>query len=381
MSPLATITPSRATGVYEGVVDGARVLFNSVDRRLHVLNPSAASLWDGLRHPTTVATLTAEVAGAFGVDAGSIRVEVERTLDRFVADGLAGELRRPATATMAEPLTRPVGEPATVIAALGTTIAIHLDAPMVSAAIQRVTAPLRTSAPADAWIALDEGDRQWTVTSSLGTDTRTGSRLAGVLRVVSEINNVVVAGRDDHLVFHAGAVARNGRAVLLPGSSNRGKSTLTTALVRAGFDYLTDEAAAVDATGVVHPFAKAIALDPGSFALFPDLAPDPANAVEAVMARREWHIDPSRLGGTAGPSPVAAIVCPSWRAGSVTRLARIGGTEAVHTLLGDAFDFAAGGADVFDILLDLVASVPVYRLRYSELTDAIATIDRVLAEA
>ena len=382
MSPVAQITPRRAAGVFEGVVDGQRVLFNTRDRRLHVLNSSAASLWDALRHPTTVATIAAELAHDYRVDAATIRVEVERTLDRFVADGLAGERRAAFVSAPVELPSRPASAAATTIAAMDTRIAIHLDGPMVVAAIAKATAALRTeSHPADSWIALDEADGSWVVTSSLGTRARTGSRLAGVLRVISEINAVAVAGRPDHLVFHAGAVARNGRAVVLPGSSNRGKSTLTTALVGAGYDYLTDEAAAVDTAGVVHPFAKAIALDPGSFALFPELTPEPENAVEKVMASREWHVDPSRVGAVAAASPVAAIVCPSWRAGSTTRVARIRGTEALHSLLGDAFDFTAGGPDVFRILVDLAESVPVYRLRYSDLDEAIATVDHLLTSA
>lgn len=382
MTPVAQVTPPTASDVFEGTVDGQRVLFNSHDRRLHVLNPSAASLWDALRHPTTVATVTAELAHGYGVDPATIRVEVERTLDRFVADGLAGDRSPAAVPVPADPPRRPTSAAATTIAALGASVAIHLDGPMVTAAIEKATAPLRTAARGtDAWIALDEANGSWIVTSNLGTHARTGSRLAGVLRVISEINAVAVAARPDHLVLHAGAVARGGRAVVLPGSSNRGKSTLTTALVRAGYEYLTDEAAAIDSHGVVQSFAKSIALDPGSFGLFPDLAPEPANAVEKVMAGREWHVDPARLGDVANASPVAAIVCPSWRAGSTTRCARIAGTEAVHSLLGDAFDFTAGGPDVFAILVDLVESVPVYRLRYSELTDAITMIDRLLEPA
>jgi hypothetical protein len=41
--------------------------------------------------------------------------------------------------------------------------------------------------------------------------------------------------------LHAGALARQGRGVLLPGTSGAGKSTTTVALVRAGFDFLGDD--------------------------------------------------------------------------------------------------------------------------------------------
>jgi hypothetical protein len=41
--------------------------------------------------------------------------------------------------------------------------------------------------------------------------------------------------------LHAGALGRQGRGILLPGTSGAGKSTTTVALVRAGFDFLGDD--------------------------------------------------------------------------------------------------------------------------------------------
>lgn len=49
-----------------------------------------------------------------------------------------------------------------------------------------------------------------------------------------------------HLLVHAGAVASHGGAVLFPGVSGAGKSTMTAACLLRGFEYLSDEAVAVD---------------------------------------------------------------------------------------------------------------------------------------
>jgi hypothetical protein len=46
--------------------------------------------------------------------------------------------------------------------------------------------------------------------------------------------------------LHAGAIERDGRAVLLVGESDKGKSTLTAVLVTRGWGYLSDELAIVD---------------------------------------------------------------------------------------------------------------------------------------
>jgi hypothetical protein len=59
---------------------------------------------------------------------------------------------------------------------------------------------------------------------------------------------------------HAGVVGWRGRAILLPGRSRAGKTTLVEALVAAGASYLSDEFAPLDERGRVHPFAKPLTI-------------------------------------------------------------------------------------------------------------------------
>jgi hypothetical protein len=55
---------------------------------------------------------------------------------------------------------------------------------------------------------------------------------------------------------HAGVVGWSGKAIVLPGRSYSGKSSLVAELVRAGATYYSDEYAVFDARGRVHPFPK-----------------------------------------------------------------------------------------------------------------------------
>jgi hypothetical protein len=72
---------------------------------------------------------------------------------------------------------------------------------------------------------------------------------------------IFVAEFAKHRVFvHAGVVGWNGKAIVIPGRSYTGKSTLVAELVRAGATYYSDEYAVFDARGRVHPFSKPIEL-------------------------------------------------------------------------------------------------------------------------
>jgi hypothetical protein len=67
----------------------------------------------------------------------------------------------------------------------------------------------------------------------------------------------------DHVFVHAGVVGSGDKALVIPGHSFVGKTTLVAALVRAGAEYWSDEYAVLDAEGLVHPYAKPLSVRTG----------------------------------------------------------------------------------------------------------------------
>ena len=60
----------------------------------------------------------------------------------------------------------------------------------------------------------------------------------------------------ERIFVHAGVVAWKGKAIVIPGSSHSGKTSLVAALLAAGATYYSDEYAVLDARGHVHPYAR-----------------------------------------------------------------------------------------------------------------------------
>jgi hypothetical protein len=67
------------------------------------------------------------------------------------------------------------------------------------------------------------------------------------------------------LFIHAGVVGWRGRAIILPGRSMSGKSTLVRRFLEIGATYFSDEYAVIDPHGLVHPYPRALSIrrDPG----------------------------------------------------------------------------------------------------------------------
>ncbi len=76
----------------------------------------------------------------------------------------------------------------------------------------------------------------------------------------SHVQTYVAEWSRNRVFVHAGVVAWKGRAIVLPGRSMSGKSTLVAALLRAGATYYSDEYAVLDARGQVYPYSRRLSL-------------------------------------------------------------------------------------------------------------------------
>jgi hypothetical protein len=132
----------------------------------------------------------------------------------------------------------------------------------------------------------------------------------------SAIRGRVAFNAPDHIFVHAGVVAHEGRALLIPGKSFSGKTTLVASLVRAGATYYSDEFAPIDSDGFVHPYAKPLSIRGDN--------------------QLQTNHDVASLGGTSGqePLPVAAVVHTTYRAGGVWEPTRLSPAQGALALFG-----------------------------------------------
>jgi hypothetical protein len=114
----------------------------------------------------------------------------------------------------------------------------------------------------------------------------------------SAIRMTVAEHAPKRIFVHAGCVAWRGKAILIPGRSFSGKTTLVSELVKAGAIYYSDEYAVLDPRGLVHPF------------------PAPLSVRESgEFVGTDRH--PADFGGVAGskPLPVGVVLVTSYKAG------------------------------------------------------------------
>jgi hypothetical protein len=171
-----------------------------------------------------------------------------------------------------------------------------------------------------------------------------------------------VAELAKHRIFvHAGVVGWKGKAIVIPGRSYSGKSTLVAELVRAGATYYSDEYAVLDSRGRVHPFSKPLELrQEGEF--------------------RQTKITAAELGGQSGtkPLPVGLVLMTQFKNGARWRPRKLTAGKGVLEMLFNTVSARRSPARALATLQRVAAQADVLKgVRGDARKVATAVLERV----
>jgi hypothetical protein len=185
------------------------------------------------------------------------------------------------------------------------------------------------------------------------------AELSDVLDLLrSDINFYVAENAAGRLLVHAGAVGWKGRAIVIPGASLSGKTTLVQEFLRAGATYYSDEFAVLDGQGFLHPFAAALSVRRENSDR-QEMRP-PAEFSDAIGARR---------------LPIGCVLATTYRPGARWRFKPVTKGEGVFALLANTM---AARKDPFATLSTLSSAVARAEIFKSERGEANDMVDEVL---
>lgn len=206
----------------------------------------------------------------------------------------------------------------------------------------------------------------------------------GLLAAEMGMNLQVALGWRRHMLLHASAVARDGRAAILSGESGSGKSTLAALLGEGDWRLMGDEFTLIDpASGDALAFPRAVSLK--------------NDAIGAVAAR----VNAARLGPLLAGTPKGDIRHLTPRADAIAAMhepvrpalllfPRFGGNAGIEPMgEGEAFvrlteastNYIALGEPGFAALTRLVRETPAFAISYPDSDAGMALVERLWAEA
>jgi hypothetical protein len=149
----------------------------------------------------------------------------------------------------------------------------------------------------------------------------------------TDIRHHVAEASPKRVFVHAGVVGWQGRAIVIPGRSFSGKTTLVVELVRRGATYFSDEYAVLDGRGRVRPFAKPLSIrSPGSH----HSDEHPVTDIGGVAATR--------------PLPIGLVAITEFREGCTWRPRALSVGEGALAMLGNTVPARSRPAHVLQVL-------------------------------
>jgi len=172
---------------------------------------------------------------------------------------------------------------------------------------------------------------------------RNGEELSGtsstdvdlVLEMLDSQIRLYLGTRAPETIFiHAGVVAHNGKAIVIPATSFAGKTTLVAALVKRGAEYYSDEFAVIARDGRVLPYAKPLSL----------------RLREGWTDQTDHPVE--TIGGKAGegPIPVGLIVATIYKPGAKWNPKRLSSGAGALQLLANAVPAQERPREVMDAI-------------------------------
>lgn len=174
-----------------------------------------------------------------------------------------------------------------------------------------------------------------------------------------------VAERAQRRVFiHAGVVGWRGKAVILPGNSFSGKTTLTRELIRAGALFYSDEYAVLDARGRVHPFHR------------------PLQIREDGAGSRQTRYTVESLGGVRGvkPLPVGLVILSEYKTGARFLPRRLSAGQGALAMMSHAVSARREPEAVLETLRQVVMRAPVLKGKRGEASEIVDTVLKLLSD-
>jgi hypothetical protein len=201
-----------------------------------------------------------------------------------------------------------------------------------------------------------------------GVERRRADAEAALETALSDIELFVAEQAEEVVFVHAGCVAVDGRAILLPGHTLAGKTSLTRALVDAGADYYSDEFAVLSSDGTVSPYPRPLAVrtDSGATRRVAVALDRIASAAVPIGMIAMLRYDPSSGWEVRRPGKAAAVLnlmshtVPAQLRPRASLAAVSRATAGAQTIIGSRGESDAAAALLLG-MLDVAGSEPAGR--------------------
>jgi len=375
------------------------LLFDELSSRLFHLNRTAALIWKGLEAGFTKREIIDTLAHSTGCSPDQLDVDFEDMLHQWQSLGLRGDssvkTEKNTSSNNSNPQSFPILDHETIpeILSGGLQITFRLinthfrlivptekELDLIRPIVSHLLVDCHDGHDVELAILPDD---QGYVLLEDGNPLDWCDDISGVAPMV-HANSAMISYERTECFFglHAAAVGYGDKCILMPANSGSGKSTLTAALMGSGFNYFADDLVLLSQPPIrMYQVPIALGLKKGSWEVaqsyHPVLASLPTHV--RIDGKKIRYLEPPARSKTRKADErrkVDVIIFPCFDKGcNTSTIEKIGPAEGLCKLAGAGYDIRSQlTTHKVGQMIDWIADIPCYNLRFSQLSDAIDSI-------
>ncbi len=380
--------------------DGGTLFYPGI-QRLWALNHLATYIWLHLDENVSKATLVTELAEKFSINPKVIEHDLTQILDHFKHEGLLEGLHptQPDTTkeidfllSNGEPLNHQKYSEAEYICLIevnGFSCQIYFPDKILLSKFKRLYH----------YFIIDDYEnikqKIFIVSSELKNDrfdiylneqcvhkNISVSQIDSIIHFIFFFHCTKYLSTKGKIMFHAAALQKGGKTIVLPANSGSGKSTLAVALSACGWRCFTDELAVFDLEDLsLTPLPIPMRIRRGSFTpllpFYPNI-PEMPIFQDLYENQIRWIILPKeQLGEKTTSAQVTSLIFPFYNEKVTTELVPLDKSIALERLTITGSSEREMTLDDAKAMVRLVEQTPCYELTFSDLQEAITAIESI----
>jgi hypothetical protein len=381
--------------LYTFPLDNHLVVFRPADKRLFILNPTAAWIWKAVAEGFKTSEIIKLLAEHFHISTEDAERDVHAVLDQWSEYSLEPSQPNKETKHLATPTSSMRGmSPGNKMLPANAQINFQGNyyygqssftltdyTPDLEPYFSPLLTTLKTADKENPKnkIAIFKDSNEYVVLSENIELERTSNQLVAIGRVIQEM---VESGYPDTTwmaFIHGSAGALDDHGVVFPGIGGSGKSTLMAALSQTGWEYWCDDMVPVDIQKRVAPVPLSHCIKSGSwdvlapyykgFEKLPVFIRSDKEVRYLVPSPAQPHFSETK--------PVHSLVFPLYTPGKPQRLLPISPVEGLQRLV-EAQSWISPDPAHAEEMINWISTVPIYTLVYNSLDWAIKQLNQLV---
>ncbi len=380
--------------VYTFPLDNHLVIFRPVDKRLFILNPTAAWIWEAVAEGLKTSEIIKLLAQHFNVSTEDAERDVHSVLDQWSEYSLEPNQPNKETKHLATPTSSMRGaSPGNKMLPANAQIFFQGNyyygqssftltdyTPDLEPYLSPLLASLQAADEENPKnrIAIFKDSNEYVVFSENIELERTPIQLVAIGRVIQEMVELGYPNTTWMAFIHGSAGALDEHGVIFPGIGGSGKSTLMAALAQSGWAYWCDDMVPVDTQKRVAPVPLSHCIKSGSW----DVLAPYYKGFEKLPVFNRCDREVRYLVTSPAPShfsktqPVHSLVFPLYTPGKPQRLLPITPVEGLQRLV-EAQSWISPDPAHAEEMIHWISTIPIYTLEYNSLDWAINKLNQL----